>query len=195
MQTHRVVFFTGLEISLEDLLDTAEKVHKMDRYETTQAFLHTSRHPRLFGFEFKDVEREVMVDAEKLFDGTEEQALKAGWQENEFGFVCVTCAGEQEEDPDVESMVGLGDALIKTALEAVLPKPTQVLTTDALSGDGSIDIDIVIENLLNLPEEQQAPAARAAVQKLEDAVTTADPEQAASLRQTIDTLNNFSSED
>lgn len=198
MQARRAVFFTGLEVGVEEFLDTAERVHKVNRWEATQALLHQNRHPRLLGYEFKDVEAEVMVNAEKVFDGTEEQALAAGWQENEFGFVCTTCAGEQQEDPDTESVVGLGNPLINAALGMALVKATpagEVLTPATLCGDGTVNIDVVIENLNRLPEEQQAEAARCAAETLEGVAQDSDPETAASLRESINALNNYSSED
>lgn len=194
----RVVLFTGLEIGLEDFLDTAEKVHKMSKFEAQQAFLTLSRHPRLLGYEFKEVEKELMVEADKVFDGTEEQALEAGWQENEFGFVCTTCAGEQFDDPEGERQLGADDPLIKAALGMALVKATpagEVLTPATLCGDGTVDIDVIIENLNNLPEGEQAEAALAAADILEGVAQDSDPETAASLRESANVLNNYGSED
>ena len=44
--------------------------------------------------------REVPVKKDKVFDGTPMQAEEAGWCENEFGWVCPTCSGNDYTTAD-----------------------------------------------------------------------------------------------
>jgi hypothetical protein len=54
-------------------------------------------HPKVNGFKFRLSYQVVPIDSDKVFDGTPKQALKAGWVENEFGWVCKDCAGTEFE--------------------------------------------------------------------------------------------------
>jgi len=56
---------------------------------------NTKVHPKLkkMGFSVQVESRPTNRYVDKTFDGDEDQALAAGWVENEFGMVCPECNG------------------------------------------------------------------------------------------------------
>jgi len=72
----------------------ASVVHYFGSEPPTNIFL---THPRVPGAKFRASIQTVVEENDKVFDGTEKQALKAGWVENEFGWVCKECAGTEFE--------------------------------------------------------------------------------------------------
>lgn len=44
-------------------------------------------------YEVKEEEKEILEETDKVFTGSKSEAEKAGWVENEFGWVCPECSG------------------------------------------------------------------------------------------------------
>jgi hypothetical protein len=62
------------------------------------------------GIRFEIQKTKTTVDLDKKFDGNEADAIAAGWQENEFGWVCQDCATPVDE---YSGAVELSEALVK----------------------------------------------------------------------------------
>lgn len=114
-EPHQVIKFyrkqgrKSVEMSPEDVFAEAHEVGLSMDVVVAYAEEGSKGHKALPGIEFKTVVEEVMVDKEKVFDGNEEQALKAGWVENEFGYVCPDCAdtdaGSSESSGSLEDFI------------------------------------------------------------------------------------------
>jgi len=72
-------------------------------------------------YEVKEEEKEVFEEADKVFKGTKYEAEKAGWLENEFGWVCPECSGISYEG-DGTATNPLEDELMASAVLKSLSK-------------------------------------------------------------------------
>ncbi len=104
-----VVYYaiTGIELT-KDELETLSKDHPVSTWQDGSHGDYT----------VMTVDRPVSYETSKVFDGTVEQAQEAGWQENEFGFVCPSCAGDDFTTED-GSAAGAGTDELLDAIVAV----------------------------------------------------------------------------
>jgi uncharacterized protein (UPF0147 family) len=190
------VFKNGTEITPAEFLKdaTSKGVHPA---EAMSALNTMSSHPGLPGYRFKSVIRAVEVQYDKRFDGNAEQAIDAGWQENEFGMVCPGCAGTEEEDPDVtHGSNDFDNLMIRAAAKLAVVKNDDTIgvyiTPDCFCGDGTVDVQRIIANLAGAPEEVRFEAAEDVMQVLEGvACDSTDPEAATSLRESISEIQGW----
>jgi len=112
---------SGEVVSYQEVLDAASS-------DLVEALMRSDMEgtppPAVPGFVCAEEEVEGTSSEPKVFDGTEEQAEAEGWLQNEFGWVCRDCSGEEPVIGGVTFQEEETDVFVNIALKASLGAET-----------------------------------------------------------------------